>query len=66
MKQYKVTKGIFKGFHFYGTEINIGGEKRVWNNNSKGQSFPLENCIEKEHPKNGLFPQCYDENGHDF
>lgn len=41
--KYRVTKGIFKEYVFNGHEIEISGQKRIWNDDSTGQSFPIEN-----------------------
>jgi hypothetical protein len=38
---YKVIIGIFEGTIFNGEVIN----NRVYNLNTKGQSYPVENCI---------------------
>lgn len=40
---HKITNGIFKGYEFYGEEIVINGEKRVFDLNSFGRSFPWKN-----------------------
>jgi hypothetical protein len=40
IRKYKVTKGMFYGLVFRGTIV--GG--RVWNEDTYGQSYPLEDC----------------------
>jgi hypothetical protein len=40
MKKFIVTCGIFEGTSFYGDIVN----KRVVNNETIGQSYPVENC----------------------
>ena len=48
IKHYMVIepKAIFNGLEFRGTEVTISGEKRIWNEDSKGQSFPAHYCQE--------------------
>lgn len=41
MKKYIVIKGIFEGTIFNGIEKN----GRIYNVDTVGQSYPLENCI---------------------
>jgi len=38
--KYRVTKGIFEGHVFYGTLI----DGRLWDVNTVGRSYPVENC----------------------
>lgn len=42
---FKVIKGIFEGYEFAGKEIEINGQKRIWDCSTKGRSYPKENCI---------------------
>ena len=42
---YIVVKGIFEGRCFRGEEITISGEKRIWDSDSQGRSYPVENCV---------------------
>ena len=44
MELYIVTKGIFEGHIFKGKLIVIDGEKRLFDENSVGRSYPLKNC----------------------
>lgn len=48
MAKYKVVSGIMQGLIFNGHPVNIGGESRIWNDDSMGQAFPSENCIKVE------------------
>jgi hypothetical protein len=41
---YLVMSGIFKGHNFYGHEITINGEDRIWDEASIGRSFPKNDC----------------------
>lgn len=41
--RYRVIKGIFKGNIFNGHEVVISGEKRIWDDDSVGRSYPIEN-----------------------
>lgn len=52
MKKYKVIKGIFDGLIFNGHQTTINNEKRIWNDDSTGQSFPFDNCTPFDSPKN--------------
>jgi hypothetical protein len=45
MEEYLVIKGIFEGHVFIGHPITINGEKRIWDDDSKGNSYPAENCL---------------------
>ena len=44
---YKVTnpKSPFHGHQFPGAPIVISGERRIWDNNSTGRSYPAGDCI---------------------
>ena len=42
---YKIIAGIFEGREFNGSEVVINGEKRIWDNDSFGRSYPADNCI---------------------
>lgn len=46
LKAYQVTTGIYKGHSFKGHPIIICGEKRIWDADSVGNSYPAINCIE--------------------
>lgn len=55
MKQtYKVIAGVMAGTTFNGEVVRIGGEARVWNNDSIGQSYPLANCVVVSEEQNAL------------
>ena len=43
---YRVVnpKAVFYGHIFPGTPITIGGESRIWDNNSVGRSYPAGDC----------------------
>jgi len=41
---YKIISGIFEGKEFNGSELIINGEKRIWDNDSFGRNYPIENC----------------------
>lgn len=41
--KYRVIKGIFKEYVFNGHEVEISGQKRIWDDDSVGRSFPIEN-----------------------
>lgn len=43
-EKYKVTKGIFEGHLFNGTECVIANESRIWDADSMGRSYPKRNC----------------------
>lgn len=43
MNTHKVTNGIFKGHEFNGTEMEINGQKVVWDNGSFGRSYSWKN-----------------------
>ena len=45
MAKYKIITGVMKGLTFNGHPVNIGGESRIWNDDSTGQAFPSENCV---------------------
>ena len=45
--KYEVINGIFKGLIFKGTPIVINGEKRIWNDETVGQSYIAENCVKQ-------------------
>ena len=44
---YKVASQLspFHGHQFNGTPIVIDGERRIWDNNSAGRSYPAGDCI---------------------
>ena len=44
MKKYRITKGVFEGREFTGNETTICGEVRIWDCDSFGSSYPIENC----------------------
>ena len=46
IKTYKIIKGIFRGHIFKGHIVTINEEKRIWDDDSVGRSFPYYNCIE--------------------
>ena len=46
MAKYKVISGMMQGLEFNGSPVKITGESRIWNDDSTGQSFKAENCIE--------------------
>lgn len=46
MTKYKVISGIMQGLIFNGHPVSMGGESRVWNDDSTGQAFLAENCTE--------------------
>lgn len=44
MKKYRIIKGIFEGREFNGNETIICGEVRIWDCDSIGRSYLIENC----------------------
>ena len=44
MKKYRIIKGVFEGREFIGNETVICGEIRIWDFDSIGRSYPIENC----------------------
>lgn len=44
MKKYKIISGIFTNREFNGHEQIINGEIRIWDCDSFGRSYPVENC----------------------
>jgi len=45
IRTYKVITGIFEGTLFKGHETVINNEVRIWNDESRGQSFPASHCL---------------------
>ncbi len=43
--KFLVWQGVFEGHVFNGTPIFIDNERRIWDNDSLGRSYPSENCI---------------------
>lgn len=48
MAKYQIInpEHAFPGLFFNGHEVVIGGENRIWNDDSQGQSFPAADCID--------------------
>ena len=44
LKKYKVIKGIKQGHNFKGYPITIDGETRIWDAETVGNAYPVENC----------------------
>lgn len=41
--KYEVTTGVFEGHIFNGHPVTISGQERIWDDDSVGRSYPIEN-----------------------
>jgi hypothetical protein len=51
MEEYMVISGICEGHVFMGHPIEINGEKRIWDDDSRGNSYPAANCLSVKYAK---------------
>jgi hypothetical protein len=46
MTKFFVLRGIMEGTIFNGEPLEINGERRIWNTETAGQSYPAVDCVE--------------------
>jgi hypothetical protein len=51
MDEYLVTRGIFQGHIFVGHPVVINGENRIWDDDSRGNSYPASDCLSAKEAK---------------